>query len=99
MIWLREVTDDKLFRVAAWGTQGHVAAHFNAASTSTSIEWVVSNKTSVISLYPTIVSHNYTIGYNLPKNGTVVITIIDVLEGSFQHKNLMPQQAIIHLIA
>jgi VanZ family protein len=72
------VTDVKLFRVAAWGTQGHIAAHFNGASSSSAIELVVSQKANAISLYPTVVNHNYTVSYTLPENGTTYITVFDV---------------------
>ncbi|HWY37355.1 MAG TPA: T9SS type A sorting domain-containing protein, partial [Bacteroidia bacterium] len=72
------VTDVKLFRVAAWGTQGHVAAHFNGAST-TGIEPVSSkNASGCISLFPTIVTHNYTVNYTLPQNGITYISVFDV---------------------
>jgi hypothetical protein len=72
------ITDVKLFRVAAWGTQGHVAAHFNSSSTSSGIDAITNKVNNYVSLYPTIVSHNYTVTYNLPVSGTTNITIFDV---------------------
>ena len=83
------VTDVKLFRVAAWGTAGHVAAHFNSSSTSSGIDAVTNKASNYVSLYPTIVNHNYTVMYNLPVSGTTNITVFDmygrqVLEQSIQ---------------
>ncbi len=73
------VTDVKIFRVAAWGTQGHIAAHFNRASITTGIEQLSSkNATGYIALHPTIVSHNYTVSYTLPKSETTYISVFDV---------------------
>ena len=71
------VTDIKLFRVSAWGTQGHVAAHFNSTASS-GIDAVAKKTGNYVSLYPTIVSHNYTVSYSLPERGTTLITVFDV---------------------
>ena len=72
------VTDVKLFRVAAWGTAGHIAAHFNSSSTSSGINAVTNKVNNYVSLFPTVVSHNYTVTYNLPANSTTNITVFDV---------------------
>ncbi|HWY11526.1 MAG TPA: glycosyl hydrolase family 28-related protein [Bacteroidia bacterium] len=72
------VTDVKLFRVAAWGTQGKVAAHFNSGITA-GIEPIQSKKiVGNIALYPTIVNSNYIVSYTLPESGITTITIFDV---------------------
>ena len=65
-----------VFRVAAWGTQGHVAAHFSTA-TPAGIEPTLAKNAGSAVFYPTVVSHNYTVSYNLPQSGTTYVNVFD----------------------
>jgi hypothetical protein len=72
------VTDVKLFRVAAWGTQGNVAAEFNTVGSVAGIKSSITNASGLVSLYPTIVQQSYTVGFNLPQSGLTSFTVFDV---------------------
>ena len=73
------VTDVKLFRVAAWGTQGHVAAEFNTVGSPTGIKTVPPPDQYLVFLYPNVVQQFYTVSYQLPQAGTVSFTVYDIL--------------------
>jgi hypothetical protein len=73
------VTDVKLFRVAAWGTKGHVAAHFIGNGSTAGIRpGSYTNISNSVSLYPNIVTDNFTLSYSLLQSGTTFITVFDV---------------------
>ncbi len=72
------VTDVKIFRVSAWGTQGHVGAHFNGSSSTGINPLQQKTKAGSFSLYPTIVSHSFTVRYVLPQSGNTTLTVLDV---------------------
>ncbi len=73
------VTDVKLFRVAAWGTKGHVAAHFYDSNVSTATQHPVSvSADDFIKVYPSLVSHEYKVRFDSPQTGTISIALFDV---------------------
>jgi len=72
------VTDVKLFRVGAWGTQGHAAVHFNGSSVSTGLGGMPEKKNSFVLLYPTVVNQNYTVSYLLAQGGSSLFTVFDI---------------------
>ncbi len=89
------VTDVKLFRVAAWGTQGHVAAHFNGSAITTDVETpVAQNSIGSVYLYPTIVNTNYTVSYKLPSTETVDIKIFDIFGRQISERKIEDTEGI-----
>ena len=81
------VTDVKLFRVAAWGTSGHVAAEFNNVGSTLGVQNIL-HPTSLVTLYPTIVQQSYTVGFTLPQGGVATFTVYDVLGRKVSEKQL-----------
>ena len=87
------VTDVKLFRVTAWGTKEHAAAHFISADTTAQPSGLTAiSKASLVSLYPTIVQQNYTVGYDLPQGGSVSFTVYDVFGKELSEKTIVESE-------
>ena len=82
------VTDVKLFRVAAWGTMGKVAAHFiSADTTATGIKTMQADADNFVSLYPSLVQQTYTVGYVLSQAGLATFTVYDILGNKVSEKS------------
>lgn len=81
------VTDVKLFRVAAWGTSGHVAAEFNTVGSTLGL-YNASLLHSYVTLYPSLVQQSYTVGFTLPQGGLATFTVYDVLGRKVSEKQL-----------
>jgi hypothetical protein len=82
------VTDVKLFRVAAWGTSGHVAAEFNTVGSTTGINSQWSVASSKVVLYPTLVQESYTVNFKLPQSGVATFTLFDVFGRKVSEKQI-----------
>ena len=81
------VTDVKLFRVAAWGTSGHVAAEFNTIGSPTGIKNIIENS-SLVNLYPTMVHQSYTVSFTIPQSGLTTFTVFDVFGRMVSEKQI-----------
>ena len=81
------VTDVKLFRVAAWGTKGNIAAEFNTVGSTLGTKNILPLTSSVI-LYPTIVQQSYTVSFYLPQGGITTYTVYDVFGRKVSEKQI-----------
>jgi len=84
------VTDVKLFRVAAWGTQGHVAAEFNTVGSTLGTK-NISPPVSTVNLYPTLVQQSYRVSFYLLQGGITTFTVYDVFGREVSEKEIGEQ--------
>ncbi|HTA27989.1 MAG TPA: glycosyl hydrolase family 28-related protein [Bacteroidia bacterium] len=82
------LTDVKLFRVAAWGTSGHVGAEFNRVGYTASTNNMSPPLTHFVSLYPTLVQQSYSVSFTIPQSGEATFTVFDVFGRKVSEKQL-----------
>ncbi len=85
-------TDVKIFRVACWGTQGHVAAEFNRVGYTTGMDKTPPTVSHSVSLYPTLVQQSYTVSFTLPQSGMTTFTVFDVVGRVVSEKQIGESQ-------